>query len=319
MPIVPTFQKAKRQQAKASIVIEGLSGSGKSGAALMLAHGLTQTWDTVAAVDTESNSLQLYVDVTLSSGVRLGSEQLAIGNIGADDGYKPSHFQLFRNAAISQGYKALIIDSMSHMWQYSGGILDIVNKLSKSSNNNNKYAIWGDPSVTAEKAAIMDLIRHPKLHCINTVRTKEKMETVTEDGKTKVKSLGEQQIMMPDFKYEPDLILKMEKAGKPDGTPPKVTVLKSRYGIFVVDEEYELTANLIEQLRSYLEEGTSPEELIEQQRLEYVEALTKYLDENANARSLLKPIKEQLNIAPDVKLKDMSLKELKGIFSSVVI
>ena len=39
---IPKWRDATRQQSKASIVIEGLSGSGKSGLALALAYILAQ-------------------------------------------------------------------------------------------------------------------------------------------------------------------------------------------------------------------------------------------------------------------------------------
>ena len=51
---VLSFRDATRQQAKASILIEGLSGRGKSGLALLLGHALAgKDWSKVYAVDIE--------------------------------------------------------------------------------------------------------------------------------------------------------------------------------------------------------------------------------------------------------------------------
>ena len=58
-----SFEEAKRVACKASILIEGLSGRGKSGLALLLAKGLTKDWTKVFAIDTENKSLNLFTDL----------------------------------------------------------------------------------------------------------------------------------------------------------------------------------------------------------------------------------------------------------------
>lgn len=314
--IVPVFRKAERLQCKAAIVLDGLSGQGKSGLALALAYGLTGDWEKVAAVDTENRSLPLYRDRKLHTGVKV--EAFSVGDLSIDDGFKPSHYIAYRDLAIEQGYTTLICDSISHMWQYKGGVLDMVTEIQRRGGAGiNKYTAWGDPEIISEKNMIMSLIRHPKLHCINTVRVKEKMEFITgSDGKQELKSLGEQQIVMPDFKYEPDLVLSLLKPGDEDGTPPEVMVNKSRYAPFKVNETYQVTANLIEQLRLFLEEGTSPEELAEMQRQEYIEAVTEILDNNTSAKNIWPVLKEDAGVK-DLTLKEIPLRTLKLLFSQI--
>ena len=69
---VTNFTKLKREACKASIMIEGLTGKGKSGLALMIAYGLvggfkelpegadkaTNIWDKIFAIDTATRLLQ---------------------------------------------------------------------------------------------------------------------------------------------------------------------------------------------------------------------------------------------------------------------
>ena len=316
MTIVPTFRKAERLQCKASILLEGLSGRGKSGLALALAYGLVKDWEKIAAVDTENRSLPLYVGSTLHTGTLI--EPFMVGDLTAEDGYKPSHYDAYREAAITAGYQALVCDSISHMWQYKGGVLDMVTQLQASDRTLNKYNAWGHPSIVAEKNMIMSLIRHPKLHCINTVRVKEKMEFITDDnGKTGLKSLGEQQIVMPDLKYEPDLVLTMLEPGNSKGQAPLVKVAKSRYAPFTVDETYRMTGELIEQLRMFLEEGTSPEELLRMQHEEYIHAVSQFLDEHPNARQIWPVLKENAGVK-DAKLTEIPLATLKLLFGQLV-
>jgi len=316
MTIVANFRKAQRIKCKASILIEGLSGKGKSGLALALAYSLVKDWEKIAAVDTENRSLPLYVGSTLHTGVLV--DEFNVGDLTAEDGFKPSHYAAYRDLAVSMGMEALVCDSISHMWQYKGGVLDMVTQLQADNPRLNKYNAWGEPQIVAEKNMIMSLIRHPQLHCINTVRVKEKMEFVTgDDGKTGLKSLGEQQIVMPDLKYEPDLVLSMVTPGNADGTCPRVSVSKSRYAPFRVDEQYDMTPSLMEQLRLFLEEGTSPSELLEMQRNDYIAAITNHLDLNPGARPVWDILKENAGVK-NVSLKDMPLKTMKLLFGQLV-
>ena len=315
MGIVTKFSKAERRKCKASIVIDGLSGSGKSGLMLSLAYILSGAdWDKVAAVDTENRSLDLYVGCTLHNGAKVGA--FNIGYLAAEDGFKPSYYAAWRDQAIKEGMSVICCDSLSHAWQYKGGVLEMVNEAMLKDRYANKYSIWNTPEIAAEKNNIYGMIRHRNIHSINTVRVKEKMEFLTEDGKTSLKSLGEQQIMTPDFKYEPDLVLSMLKPGNSKGRAPRVMVDKSRYAPFEVDEEYDMTVEMMEQLRLFLEEGTSPEELDEMQRQEYIQATTELLESNQSAKTIWPTLKEQADVGK-VPLKDMPLNKLRLLYTQL--
>lgn len=310
------FRKAERKQCKASILIEGLTGSGKSGLALILGQALAGDFEKVFAIDTENNSLPLFSGINSSSGGKF--ENFQIGNLTPELGYKPSHYLMFREEAIKAGASVVILDSISHAWQYKGGILDILSEVKATSNNRNEYAAWGDPRVVKEKGLLFELLRDNRVHCISTVRVKEKMEIgVNEQGKTTVQSLGEQQIMQADIKYEPDLVLHMEEAGTAT-TPPRATVVKSRYAMFTKGESYIFTKELCEQLRQYLEEGTSPEAIAETQHKEYEDAVKAYLKEHPNKKTLWGMIIDELGYR-DTKVKDLPLSPLKKAYIKLTI
>lgn len=310
------FRKAERKQCKASILIEGLTGSGKSGLALILGQALAGDFEKVFAIDTENNSLPLFSGINSSSGGKF--ENFQIGNLTPELGYKPSHYLMFREEAVKAGASVVILDSISHAWQYKGGILDILSEVKATSNNRNEYAAWGDPRVVKEKGLLFELLRDNRVHCISTVRVKEKMEIgVNEQGKTTVQSLGEQQIMQADIKYEPDLVLHMEEAGTAT-TPPRATVVKSRYAMFTKGESYIFTKELCEQLRQYLEEGTSPEAIAETQHKEYEDAVKAYLREHPNKKTLWGMIIDELGYR-DTKVKDLPLSPLKKAYIKLTI
>ncbi len=318
MSFVPQFEDAKRVQCKASIEFEGLSGSGKSGAAMLTAAILAgYDWKSIYACDTENRSLRLLVGTPCSDGNKYGSFKVA--ELTPDIGYAPSNYLAIREAAIQAGAKVFVQDSISHAWQYKGGVLDKVSEAKTSGNKlyaKDAYAAWGDPEVVAEKNKLLEMIRDERVHVISTVRVKEKMEyTTTAEGKTKLESLGEQQIQQADLKYEPDLVLHTLKPGSNRNGKiehPRVRVIKTRYAFLEKDEEYDWTPELITQLKQYLEEGVDPETIFEQQRQEYIAGVRSII-ENPSKKAIASVLKEDLGYK-DVKLAEMPLKAIKQLY-----
>lgn len=316
-----SFETAQRVACKASILIEGLSGTGKSGLALLLGMGLASSNDKVCAIDTENKSLNLYAGLPSSSGGTF--DGFKVGQLTEDVGYKPSNYLAFREAAINSGAEVVIQDSISHAWQYKGGVLDIVSQKRAANQRyaKDQYAAWGDEEVTKEKNELLALVRSEKVHVISTVRVKEKMEYSTDDkGKTVLVSLGEQQIQQADLKYEPDLVLQMVSPGRNSNgviRHPEAKVTKSRYAIFDVGETYSFTPALIQQLKAYLKEGVSPDEIKKQQHAEYVDAVTAYLDAHKSAVPIWQVLKEDKGYK-DTKLADIPLNDLKELYLKLI-
>lgn len=318
------FQEATREQSKASILIEGLSGKGKSGLALILGYYLAgEDWSKVFDIDTENNSVNLFAGIDSSAGVPFGKFQH--GKFTPDLKYKPSHYQAFKEAALQAGAEVVINDSISHAWSYEGGILDRLAELKKQNSRYQKdsYAAWGDEEIVAEKQKLFQLFRDNRCHMIATVRVKEKMEYQFNEakGKNEMVSLGEQEIMQADVKYEPDLVLHMVSPGRAVGnniTHPKARVVKSRYVILNEGEEYEFTPSLCKDLVAYLNEGTSPAEILEKQRQEYIAGITNYLDNHKQMVNVWNAIKENEGYK-DTKLTDLPLDVVKKAFITLTV
>ena len=311
-----SFEVASRVKCKASIMIQGLTGTGKTGLALLIAKALTKDWSKVGIIDTENKSANLYTDLrTPDNDVYKG---FMIGQLTPDIGFKPTNYLAFREVAKKQGITALIEDSISHAWQYKGGVLDLVAVAKTKSRHyaTDKYAAWGDEDVVKEKNELLQLIRDPDMHIITTVRVKEKMEYSTDEtGKTTLVSLGEQQIQQADLKYEPDLVLETLKPGS-ETEYPIARVIKTRYAFLTKDEVYEFTPTLLEQLRTYLEEGTSPEELKEKQQKEYVAAVTELLNSKANLKPIWQVLKKDAGYE-GVKIADLPLSVIKQLYIKI--
>lgn len=318
------FKTAERKQCKASILIEGLTGTGKSGLALCLAYALAgQDFTKVFDIDTENGSIPLFTDLEATSGIPFKDFQIA--EFTPDIGYKPSNYLMFREAAVDAGAKVVINDSISHAWSYKGGVLDLLNDAKKNNSRYQKdnYAAWGDDVVAQEKLKIFDLLRDHRVHVISTVRVKEKMEyQAGANGKAELVSLGEQEIMQSDVKYEPDLVLHMIKAGSTGSKGvvfPQAKVIKSRYAILEKDQIYDFTPQLCEQIRAYLEEGASPEDLLKEQHTEYCKAVNAYLKGNATKQTLWKALIQNEGFAEDTKTADMPLDVLKKLYIQLTV
>ena len=309
MTVASKFRKAARQKLKASIMIEGLQGSGKSGLALLLARALTDDWNNIYAIDTENKSLDLFQGIRMNTGDAFGDFNKV--DLTIADGYAPSNYLALRDEAVKAGADVIIMDSISHMWNRKGGLLDLVAEAQAQGFDN--YRSWGTERNRKEKELLNDIVRCSDAHMITTVRIKEKfgMEFDETKGRNKVVSLGEQQVQQDGLKYEPDLVLRMVSPGNMDGTNPVVEVLKSRYAIMRTGEEYEITAELLQQLRAYLEEGIDPEVIFQQQKDEVIKQVKEYCN-NPTRKSVWKSLKDSSGFAG--KIEDMPLDLLKDLY-----
>jgi hypothetical protein len=309
-------------------MIEGLTGSGKSGLSLMFAFGLAggflpenqdpekqkEIWKTIFAVDTENKSLNLFINLMGCWGGQYN--KFMSFQLTSDIGYRPSNYLILRDEAIKNNASVYIADSITHMWNAKGGVLDMVSEYKRDHpKDTDNYRVWGQPEIADEKLKILDTMRHPHVHNIVTVRVKEKYDMHYDADKQKniVESLGEQQIQQGELKYEPDLVLHMLRAGNPDGTLPRVRVIKTRYAIFKRDEEYDITPTLCEQLREYLHEGVDASELLEKQRQDYIQAVTTFLNNNASARPIWQVLKQDAGHTA-TKLEDLPLDIIKSLY-----
>lgn len=324
----PTFTLVSREACKASIMIEGLTGKGKSGLALMLAYGLEggfsegppeNAWQKIFAIDAENRSLNLFVGIPGSWGENFG--QFYGYQLSSLEGYAPSNYLTLREAAVKMGAGTVIKDSITHMWTAQGGVLDLVNKAKADNPRLDNYRVWGTPEVSSEKQKLIDTIRSYDCHVITTVRVKEKFDMQYDEAKkaNAVVSLGEQQLQQDGLKYEPDLVLKMVSPGS--GNPgserhPKATVIKSRYAILSEGEDYVFTPELCDQLRAYLAVGVDVTDLLEMQRQDYIKAVTEVLDSNSGAKAIWATLKQDAGVA-DQQLVDIPLPVLKGLYSQI--
>lgn len=127
--------------------------------------------------------------------------------------------------------------------------------------------------------------------------------------------------MQADVKYEPDLVLHMVEPGRAFGNKvvhPKAKIVKSRYVILQEGETYEFTPSLCKDLVAYLNEGTSPDEILEKQRKEYVRGITEFLDSHQSKVNVWNVIKEDAGYK-NVPLAELPLDVIKPLFIKLTV
>lgn len=180
------FKPATKTQAKLRMALLGPSGSGKTYTALNIAQHLGER---VAVLDTEHGSASLYADLFAFDVVEPAN-------------FAPKTYIQIIQAAEKAGYDVLVIDSLSHAWMGSGGILEQVEAARTRSQSNNGYVAWKD--ATPQHNNLIEAILAAKLHIIVTMRVK--MEYVQEKNektnKTEIRKVGLQPVQRDGLEYE---------------------------------------------------------------------------------------------------------------------
>ena len=147
------FQKAKKEQIFLKVLLAGASGSGKTFSALRLARGIAeQTGGKIAAIDTEAGRIRYYADE-----FDFDDEQLA-------EPYTPEKYIEAIDEAVKGGYSVLVIDSITHEWNY---LLEQIDKIPGS----NSYTKWG--KLTPRHNRFVEKIIQSPINIIVTVSGKD--------------------------------------------------------------------------------------------------------------------------------------------------
>ncbi|MBM4653833.1 AAA family ATPase [Rhodococcus hoagii] len=182
------FTPATKKASKARIALCGPSGSGKTYTGLALATALS---DRVAVIDTERGSASKYVGL---NGWQFDTV--------APDKFSPLSLVETLGVAAGAGYPAVLIDSLSHYWEGTDGMLEQVDKRSGS----NKFTS-GWKVVRPEERKMIDAILTYPGHVIVTMRAKtEYVIEENERGKKEPKKVGMKPIQRDGIEYEFDVI-----------------------------------------------------------------------------------------------------------------
>jgi len=188
-----TFTPATREQAKARLALAGPPGSGKTMTALILA---TTMADRVALIDTERGSASKYAAGKSGAGFAFDTLQLTK--------YDPRDLVGALAAAGDAGYGAVVVDSLSHFWMGSGGMLELVDAIGKRAGAGGGFGGWKEAR-PFERAMIDALLAYPG-HVIVTMRTKTEWLIDDSSGRKKITKVGTKAEQREGIEYEFDLV-----------------------------------------------------------------------------------------------------------------
>lgn len=161
----PAFRKAVPQL----IGISGVSGSGKTYSALLLARGLAGAMGRVGFVDTENGRGEMYAD---SPGIKAAYKDHAKGiyeYLRMDPPFSPARYIEFITAAESAGLAVICVDSLSHEWEGTGGCCEIAEK----------QKLGGMPNWAKAKLEHKKFINHllsTNVHIVFCLRARDKVK-----------------------------------------------------------------------------------------------------------------------------------------------
>jgi hypothetical protein len=178
------IKKAVKYAAPLRMAIYGPAGSGKTYSSLSMARELTGD-KRICLIDSERGSASKYADIFDFDVIELRS-------------FHPhTYIEAIKMVMQAGCHNVLIIDSMTHEWDGTRGILEIAGA---------KFQNW--EKATPLHNAFIDMILDAPIHIIATMRAKEKFEMVTPEGKSKpeVQKLGMEAIQGKHMQYEFDVV-----------------------------------------------------------------------------------------------------------------
>lgn len=177
------FKKAKRSRSYLKIGVAGVSGSGKTYGALLIAKGLLGgNLEKCVVIDTENGSANLYDN--------LGGYSV----VDFQPPFHPERYAKIIGMSAEQGFEVIVIDSMSQEWEGEGGCLDLQTKFG------GKFQDWA--RVTPLHKHFIDSILQVKAHVICCTRKKSDYAIEQSNGKTKVMKVGMKDIQRDGMDYE---------------------------------------------------------------------------------------------------------------------
>ncbi len=226
------LERAERKRAKIKMALQGPSGSGKTMSALLLSFGLCGDWSKVAVIDTENHSAELYS--------HLGTYNVV--NIAAP--YTPEKYQQAIKLCEQSGIEVIIIDSISHEWDGSGGILDIHTNMT-----GNSFTNWG--KLTPRHNAFIQSMLQSSCHIIGTIRSKQDYVLQEKNGKMVPEKVGLKGVTRDGMDYEFTVVLDIDI--KHNAIPNK-----DRTGLFVNQPEFKISVDTGKQILQWCNSGTPP-------------------------------------------------------------
>ncbi len=221
------LQKASRKKASIKMSLQGPSGSGKTYSSLLLAYGLFNDWSKIAIIDSENHSSELYSHLGSYNVLQLSAP------------YTPEKYVQAIEACWQAGMQVIIIDSISHEWEY---ILE-----AHASLPGNSFTNW--QKIGLRHKAFIQVILSSKAHIIATTRTKQDYVLNERNGRVVPEKVGLKSVQREGLEYEFTLVFDLDMKNH-------ATASKDRTGLFFGKPEQKLKVETGKLIQDWCNSGT---------------------------------------------------------------
>lgn len=228
------LQQASRKNAKIKLALQGPSGSGKSYSALLMAYGLCNDWTKIAVIDSENRSSELYAHLGPFNVLHLCAP------------FTPERYTEALKACEKAGMQVVIIDSISHEWMGSGGILE-----AHALMQGNSFTNWA--KLTPRHNTFVQYMLQSPLHIIGTIRSKQEYVLAEKNGKQVPEKIGMKGVTRDGMDFEFTLVFELNMKNYAVAT-------KDRTSLFINQPEFILTKDTGLKILQWCQEGI-PEEI----------------------------------------------------------
>ena len=254
------LRQSERRKAKIKMALQGSAGSGKTFSSLLLAQGLTNgDFSKVAIIDTENGSADLYA--------HLGNYNV----LTLTPPFTPDNYIKAIDVCEKAGIEVIIIDSISHCWDY---LLDYHSSLA-----GNSFTNWA--KIKPLEKAFMDKILQCDAHVIATMRTKQDYVLNQKDGKFIPEKVGLKAVQRDGIDFEFTLVFDID-------IKHFAVSSKDRTGLFMGKPEFTINPSTGRKILEWCNSGTNLQSAREKiKNTRNLEELNVLYNQYSNWRELL--------------------------------
>jgi len=224
------LRQSERKKAKIKMALQGSAGSGKTYSSLLLAKGLNNgDFSKVAIIDTENGSADLYA--------HLGTYNV----LSIKAPYTPQKYVEAIEICEKAGMEVIIIDSISHCWEY---LLDYHSSLA-----GNSFTNWA--KIKPLEKLFVDKILQCNAHIIATMRTKQDYVLNQKDGKFIPEKVGLKAVQRDGIDYEFTLVFDVD-------IKHFAVSSKDRTGLFMGKPEFIINSGTGKRILDWCNSGALP-------------------------------------------------------------
>ncbi|KIX20718.1 ATPase AAA [Flavobacterium sp. 316] len=261
------LRQSERKKAKIKLALQGSAGSGKTYSSLLLAQGLTNNnLAKVAIIDTENGSADLYA--------HLGNYNV----LSLTPPFTPQKFVEAIEVCEKAGMECIILDSISHCWDY---LLDYHSSLA-----GNSFTNWA--KIKPLEKLFVDKILQSPTHIIATMRTKQDYVLQQKDGKFIPEKVGLKAVQRDGMDYEFTLVFDID-------IKHYAVSSKDRTGLFMDKPEFKIAAHTGKKILDWCNSGSTETQMNAREMSDKINCalsvseLTKLYNDNPTFQEAFKP------------------------------